>query len=217
VYQDKSGEASLETETYHVHRNILAIGSRRSVYFGNLFHYGIDDGDHSTNVELNERAASFFPDLLDYMYGSTAFAICTRNAVALLFLSQAFQLPTLQQLVERFIERDVCLFNFGCYLSDALYYSDETMAMKVMDKCGNEVLQFCGNNQTLSTILRAPLSSTAIKTKQKIQETWSFFTGASEALAAPAFAVVKRRSFPQGNRPRGGPEESSPTENASIN
>lgn len=190
---DLSEEAA--TEMYHVHRNILAIGSRRTGYFANLFHYGIDDGDHSTNIELSERAASFFPDLLDYMYASKAFAISTENAVSLLFLSQAFQMPMLQRQVETFIESDIGLSNIGSYLSDALYYSDEKMVMTVMEKCGKEILQFCGNNQNLSRILRAPLSSTALKTKEKIQDTWTFFTGASKALAVPAIAGVNRRSF----------------------
>ena len=94
-------------ETYHVHRNILAIGERRSGYFANLFHYGIDDGDHCTNIELSPRAATYFPDLLDYMYESKAFVLTTRNAVSLLFLAQAFQVASLQNKAEDFIEKDI--------------------------------------------------------------------------------------------------------------
>ncbi|KAG7348349.1 BTB/POZ domain containing protein [Nitzschia inconspicua] len=183
-------------ETYHVHRNILAIGPRRSGYFANLFHYGIDDGDRCTHVELNERVASFFPDFLDYMYASKAFTIATRNSIALLFLSESFQVTSLHQQVERFIESDINLVNFGWYMTEALYYSDEAMAMKVMDKCGNEVLQFCGNNQNLSRLLRTPLSSTTSKAREKVQDAWTFLTGASTALVAPAIAGVRRRPFP---------------------
>lgn len=190
-------------DIYHVHRNILAIGRRRSGYFANLFHYGIDDGNHCTNLELNERAASSFPDLLDYLYASKAFAVVTANAVALLFLSQAFQITSLQEYVEQFIESDIGFANFGCYLSDALYYSDEAMAMKVIDKCGNEVLQFCGNHQHLTRILRTLLSSTATKAQEKVQETWSFLTGASKALSTPAISGLTRRTLQWRDRVKG--------------
>jgi hypothetical protein len=183
-------------EIYHVHRNILAIGERRSGYFGNLFHYGIDDGDHCTNVELSPQAALFFPDLLDYMYHSRAFCVSTRNAIALLFLSQAFQIHRLQDLVESFIEGDINLLNFGYYMSEALYYSDEKMAMKIMDKYGKEVLQFCGNYQQLSNILRAPLCSTAKKAKETCRDAWTFLTGAPRGLVTPIMERVRNQKLP---------------------
>jgi hypothetical protein len=183
-------------EIYHVHRNILALGSRRSAYFATLFHYQIDDGHHCTNIELNARAASFFPDLLDYLYASEAFAISTTNAVALLFLSQTFQMAALQNQVEQFIESDINMTNFGIYLSDALYFSDERMAMKVMDRwSGNEVLlQLYGNNQNLMRIFTAPIDSTTNKAMQKIQATWTFLTSASKILNVHGIANLKTRT-----------------------
>jgi hypothetical protein len=171
-------------ETYHVHRNILAIGERRSGYFANLFHYGIDDGDHCTNVELSARAATYFPDLLDYMYDSKAFTITTQNAAALLFLAQAFQVTSLQSKAEEFIERDIRLANFGCYMSDALYFSDEKLAFRAMDAYGKEVLELCSSNQTISKILRAPISSSVSKAEEKCKTAWTFLTGVPKAFAS---------------------------------
>jgi hypothetical protein len=172
-------------DTYHVHRNILAIGERRSGYFANLFHYGIDDGDHCTNVELSPRAATYFPDLLDYMYESKAFEITTRNAVALAFLAQAFQVTSLQKKVEDFIERDIRLANFGWYMSDALYFSDERLAFKAMDAYGKEVLELCSScNRTISKILTAPISSSVSKAEEKCKHAWTFLTNAPKALVS---------------------------------
>jgi hypothetical protein len=128
------------------------------------------------------------------MYASTTFVISTRNAVALLFLAQAFQISTLQKKVEGFIESDVSLINIGQYMSDALYFCDERMTMKVMDTCGNEILKFCGSNQHLIRILRAPVDSIRNKAKEKIQETWTFLISASKVLTVPDVASVKMRT-----------------------
>mmetsp|Transcript_3662 Transcript_3662/g.6470 ORF Transcript_3662/g.6470 Transcript_3662/m.6470 type:complete len:221 (-) Transcript_3662:360-1022(-) len=76
---DNSSTQSFHEKTYNVHRNILAIGERRSGYFANLLHYGIDDGNQCSRIELASRAAACFPDLLDYMYSSKAFAITTKK------------------------------------------------------------------------------------------------------------------------------------------
>ena len=120
----------------------------------------------------------------------------TRNAIALLFLSQAFQIHRLQEIVETFIEGDINLLNFGYYMSEALYYSDENMALKVMDKCGKEVLQFCGKYHQLSNLLRAPLHSTANKAMEKCRNAWMFLTGAPKVLVSPVMERIKGRKLP---------------------
>ena len=166
---------------YHVHRNILAIGERRSGYFVNLLHYGIDDGNRCSIIELSSRAVAYFPDLLDYMYSSKAFALTTRNAIALLFLSQAFQVLSLETKVKAFIDKDIKLYNFGYYMSDALYFSDETIAVKVMDTCEKEAMLLLNNFSPnaglgLGKILKVPLLSSAIKAEEKCKTIWSFLT-----------------------------------------
>lgn len=161
-------------DTYHVHRNILAIGERRSAYFANLFHYGVDDGDQCTRVELSSRAAAYFPELLDYIYSSQAFSIATRNAVALLFLAQAFKVSSIRSQVQAFIESDVRLNNFGYYMSEAIHFSDDMVALKVMDACGSEVLQMCFDS-SLSRILRSSFAASVSKAEETFLSTWDLF------------------------------------------
>mmetsp|Transcript_22284 Transcript_22284/g.52980 ORF Transcript_22284/g.52980 Transcript_22284/m.52980 type:complete len:267 (+) Transcript_22284:164-964(+) len=158
-------------KTYYVHRNIIAIGERRSGYFANLLHYGIDDGDRCFNIELCSKAVDFFPDLLDFMYSSKAFELTTRNATALLFLSQAFQVFALERRVKVFIDEDIKLCNFAHYLSEALYFSEEAIALKVIETCENEAMSLV-KDATPSLdlkhikILRVPFLFTAIKAEK---------------------------------------------------
>jgi hypothetical protein len=97
----------------------------------------------------------------------------------------------LKSQVECFIEGDIKLSNFAFYMSDALYYSDDKMAMKVIDTCGKEALQLCGNNQSISTLLRAPLFSSANKAGEKCKDIWTLLTAAPKALLV--LVVVRTR------------------------
>jgi BTB/POZ domain len=169
-------------DIYHVHRNILAIGERRSAYFANLFHYGIDDGDHCTNVELSSRAAAYFPELLDYMYSSHAFSLATRNAVALLFLAQSFNVLSLQSNIFEFIERDIRPYNFGYYMSEGLFFCEERITLKAVETCEREVMRMCSDTQLFS-VLRSPLSASVASAEEKIQCAWVLVTRLPETLA----------------------------------
>ena len=183
VGDEYSSDNSFVDRTYNVHRNILAIGERRSGYFANLLHYGIDDGNSCSDIELSSRAATYFPDLLDFLYSSTAFDITTRNAVALLFLSQAFQVVSLETKVEKFIHADIKLYNFGYYMSDALYFSDETIALQVIDTCEKEaLLLFNTPNMHLSSMLNVPILSSVLKVEEKWKDIRLFLTQEKRSL-----------------------------------
>lgn len=175
--------------TYYVHRNIVAIGERRSDYFANLLHYGIDDGNRCSSIELSSRAADSFPDLLDFLYSSKAFSIKTSNAIALLFMSQAFQVVALEVRVKSFIDKDIKLHNFGYYLSDALYFRDETIALKVIDTCEKEVMLLMNHaapsvDLGLDKIMKVPLLSSTTKAKKHCLSIWSVLTHNTAQLEA---------------------------------
>ena len=164
------GESLLifEEQTYYVNRAVIAIGERRSCYFANILHYGIDDGNRSSSIELSSRAAEYFPDLLDFMYSSKAFAITTRNAIALLFLSQALQVTSLESRVKLFIDEDIKLQNFGFYMSDALHFGDEKIALKAINTCEKEAISLMSTmapivDLRLNKIFNALLLSSAVK------------------------------------------------------
>lgn len=181
---------------YHVHRNILAIGERRSGYFANLLHYGIDDGNRCSTIELSSRAADCFPDLLDYMYSSSAFEITTQNAMALLFLSQAFQVTALEGRVQSFIEKDIKLQNFGYYMSDALHFSDEGIAVKVISTCEQEAISLMKGvapnvDLGLGKLLKVPLLSSITRAETFCSGVWSFLTREKPPIEIQKKAIQK--------------------------
>jgi hypothetical protein len=180
--ENDQNPSTLVDRTYYVHRTVLAIGERRSGYFANLLHYGIDDGNRCSTIELSSRAADTFPDLLDFMYLSKGFALTSRNAIALLFLSQAFQVVALETRVKLFIDKDIKLGNFGYYMSDALHFSDETMAIKVINTCEKEAILLMNNSTprvdlTLRKILKVRRQlPPAIKVETFWHNIWTFLT-----------------------------------------
>eukprot|EP00529_Nitzschia_sp_RCC80_P026706 CAMPEP_0113514842 /NCGR_PEP_ID=MMETSP0014_2-20120614/40625_1 /TAXON_ID=2857 /ORGANISM="Nitzschia sp." /LENGTH=275 /DNA_ID=CAMNT_0000411367 /DNA_START=281 /DNA_END=1108 /DNA_ORIENTATION=+ /assembly_acc=CAM_ASM_000159 len=191
-----SSDSSIKSEkgpdtvsTYFVHRNILALGQRRSGYFSNLFHYAIDDGDRCTNIEISSRAAEHFPDLLDYMYFSRAFAVTTNNAVPLLFLAQSLHVKSLLRLVEDFLEDDLRkLFNFGTYLSDALYFSDPRIVGSIRDTGGKEVreLTLAASTWSFGSLLKSSLSTSASRFRCQAQDMWLFVSRFPKRLLVQA-------------------------------
>ena len=157
----------------------MAFGERRSGYFSSLFHYAIDDGERCTNIELPTRAVEHLPELLDYMYFSRSFSISTSNAVPLLFLAKSLQISSLQSSVEDFLRTDVRkLFNFGSYLSDALYFGDPRIVGCVRDTGGKEVLELTlsRSNGTMSQLLVSPFSDSASRFGTQCQSMWFFLT-----------------------------------------
>lgn len=200
---DVQNSSTFLHRTYCVHRNILAIGQRRSGYFANLFHYGIDDGDRCSRIELSSRAVDCFPDLLDFMYSSKAFAITTTNSIALLFLSQAFQVVDLEARVKLFIDKDIKLYNFGYYMSGALYFSDETIALKVINTCEQEAILLMNDatpsaDRGLETLLKVPLLLSAMKAEKFCHSVWSLLTHEQQPLQTKKklFQIFFRRKAP---------------------
>ena len=72
---DKEGirnQADFYHVFYHVYKPILAVGSRKSYYFANLFRDGgrfAENEEKSSRITLHKLAANAFPAMLDYMYG----------------------------------------------------------------------------------------------------------------------------------------------------
>lgn len=195
INQNPHSSASVD-KIYYVHRNILAIGERRSGYFANLLHYRIDDGNRCSTIELSSRAADCFPDLLDYMYSSRAFEITTQNAMALLFLSQSFQVTALECKVKSFIEKDIKLNNFGYYMSDALHFSDEGIAVKIISTCEQEALSLMKGVASnvdvgLGKLLKAPLLSSITRAETFCSGIWSFLTWEKPPIEIQKKAIQK--------------------------
>jgi BTB/POZ domain len=101
--------------TYHVHKNILALGPRRSEYFVRLFESEgtfAESQDNTSRIELHDLAAKAFPEFLDHMYYyktgvGNEVEFTTDNATALYSLAKYFEVRRLCHDAKKFCLQDL--------------------------------------------------------------------------------------------------------------
>ena len=162
---------------YHVHKNILSVGPRKSEYFCSLFrctaannhlssqHGG--GGDTATGgvvqlretesktstIVLEEMAAKAFPRLLDFAYSSTdTLYITTENAIALRYLAQYFGMRLLHKKVMEFLRKDITLSNMNTYVCDSYYFQDTKISNLVADTCAANIIDVSPTSSLLETV-----------------------------------------------------------------
>ena len=85
------------------------------------------------------------------------------------------------EAVRTVIEKDIKLNNFGYYMSDALHFSDEGIAVKVIDTCEQEAISLMKGvvpnvDVGLGKLLKAPLLSSITRAESFCSGIWSFLT-----------------------------------------
>ena len=127
VSSEKTKKAISTKITYHVHRNIIGVGSRRSSYFLNAFKKSSKSVEAATLIELKSSAARAFPSMLDYIYGINALEITTATAVALRHLGDHFGVPSMFNEANDFIQQDMNVENIHIYLQEGIQFEDEKL------------------------------------------------------------------------------------------
>ena len=117
----------------------MGLGPRSSQYFYRLFQNDrLKEAQTATSrIELEKSAASAFPLMLDFVYDMTASSAAvttTETAVALRYLANYFDIPTLLERVNRFIERDLKKGNIDAYAQEAKLYQDDEIIEKTMKR-----------------------------------------------------------------------------------
>jgi hypothetical protein len=126
--------------TYHVHKAILAVGARKSVYFKRLF-TNVEFRENANDVsriELHPRSAEAFPQLLDYMYNHwQPFQFDSQNVLPLYELGQYFIVPQLVVDAREFWTRDLRPENCHVYYEKANFCgkSCEVVVEAIEDIC----------------------------------------------------------------------------------
>ena len=140
----ESGEVEgyIVSQTYHVHKYILAFGARRSDYFVKLFKTAENYNESNTNtsrIELNPIAAKAFPNLLDYLYSPhEPLKADTETATALCSLGEYFQISPLRIDAVEFCKVDMSVENVHIYYEHCRALKD--------DKVGSLVATFLARN-----------------------------------------------------------------------
>ena len=84
-------------------------------------------------------------------------------------------------------------------MSDALYFSDETIAFKAIDTCEKEAMLLFNNspNIHLSSMLNVPILSSVRKVEEKCKDIWLFLTQEKRSLHEQIFTklqVLRRKN-----------------------
>ena len=135
-------EGDEHSETYHVHKNILSVGARRSEYFVPLMRSDSqfsESNSRMNSIQLQPLAAQAFPEMLDYIYDGHV-NCTTENATALHYLGSYFGVRRLRWHVKNFLKQDICAANADVYFMHAGIFHDDKIQSAVADACVNDLL-----------------------------------------------------------------------------
>jgi hypothetical protein len=143
-----------EIMSYHVHRHMLAVGSRKSIYMLGIFR---TKTSRNFKVSLDERAASFVPSLLDYIYcHNCSINVTSENAMSLRQLGKIFKVIPLVVKVAEFILEDLNSSNMSTYVEESSFFRDTKVTELIVYRCA-ESLQTIGVRDPLWAVMEPEL------------------------------------------------------------
>lgn len=141
-----------QIHNFHVHKNVLAAGKRKSEYFVNIFQRNSPKTQFITDVGFSTAAIKAMPCLLDYMYSTKPPRISSEWAMGLRFLAQFFGVKLLFKIVMEFIQKDLCMSTILPYCRDSISLKDEKMMGVSARHIGRNILQLPEDHPVLDLI-----------------------------------------------------------------
>ena len=151
-----STDETKQSNHYHVHKTMLVLESEYfQSFFGQYPHATTADeySPSATRLELHAKAARYFPDLLDYMYGRDL-KLTSDNATVFHFFGHYFGMRRLRWEAKQFWQDDMTHETVATYFRDAILFGDPKIVRAVMEACCQDaiLLRF----QPHSPILQVP-------------------------------------------------------------
>jgi len=129
--------------TYHVHKQNLAVGPRRSEYFVKIFSGGgrfAESRDNKSRIELEELNAKYFPELLDYAYEGKL-QLKTENSTALDSMAKYFDMRRLRWEAKQFWQKDIQqATTCGTYYEHARMLKDDKILNVAVATCSENIM-----------------------------------------------------------------------------
>lgn len=142
-------KTSNEIQTYHVHKNFLALGPRKSEYFLGIFKsHDPDVSPNMTEIELLQSAADVVPDVLDYIYAEKI-VFSSKTALGIRFLSQCFGIKVLYQNVMKFILQDLTIDTAVVYYITSTQLGDQKIRGIASRHCARNIMKIDCNHALL--------------------------------------------------------------------
>jgi hypothetical protein len=135
------------SDTYHVHRVVLAVGCRKMQYFCRLFKSNMvfeELANSTSHIYLHPMAALAFPIMLDYVYWFPI-KLDSFTATPLHFLSDYFDLRALRQDVFVFCQFDLGPQNCHWYYTQAYMLKDASMIRMIERLCVHQSVKVSRN------------------------------------------------------------------------
>ena len=133
---------------FHLHRNILGFGPRRSEYFSRQFTEGLNEFNYDgignfSVLELEKAKADIFPMVLDFMYYTKEVkqTLTAERACAVYSLSEFLEVPALQRAVTEFYRKNLTLNNMADFLGCATKYKAEELLTVGKAKIGSLITE----------------------------------------------------------------------------
>jgi BTB/POZ domain len=142
-------------QTYHVHRFVLACGSRKSDYFERVFRNGakfLEGQTRTSRIELDSLAASVFPQLLDYLYqADKPLEITVETATALHHLGEYFEVNQLRWDAKQFCKAAISVQNVAIFHKHSLMFHDLSIHDSVVEFVSGHITEFSYDSDITKT------------------------------------------------------------------
>jgi len=144
-----------ETEVYHMHKHIIAVGLYKSHFFGHYF-----DSDKmtarekgSTTVELDHKAASVVPQVLDFIYSrGLEMDISDDNVLAMHYVARVLGISMLSKYVVEFISKNMTLNNVSSFIAQANSFKDYKTIAMASRLCARDITSIKTDSELLKAL-----------------------------------------------------------------
>lgn len=137
-----SNDETTQSSHYHVHKSMLILESEYfQSFFGQYPHATTSDeySPSATRLELHEKAARFFPELLDYMYGKDL-KLTSESATVFHFFGHYFGMRRLRWEAKQFWQTDMTHSTVATYYQDAIVFGDPKVMSAVQHACCKDAI-----------------------------------------------------------------------------
>jgi hypothetical protein len=146
---------SRETQVYHVHKHIIAVGSHKSYFFEHYFASNEIKAREKgcTIIEVDHEAALVVPQILDFIYcRGHELDISDKNAVALHYIASVLGISMLSKNVLEFISKNMTLTNIANYIMHANSFKDYKIIAMASRLCVQDITSINTDSELLKAL-----------------------------------------------------------------
>ncbi|CAJ1944431.1 unnamed protein product [Cylindrotheca closterium] len=196
-----------KVDVYHLHRNVLGYGVRKSEYFAAQFQedrvvngYYETKSPKVTQLDLPQAWANIFPMVLDFLYHNRekTLKLTANRSCAMYKWAEFLGIPALKTTIVEFYNKNISLKNFGRFIASAVQMKAGPLVVASKSKIGRLVTQQPNQAwrlapQFLVSVLEANRKELINKAKNKEVQPQAFQNASCKWSKAIYFCVSKNK------------------------